>query len=288
MAVLYNSQNVDTRFSSILEPNLFYGSVFIPGVTCTDKYLIGPAGGIFVHKLATSACAVGTPGRDFTDEETQDALIPITLNNNYQKSKKIYGVQAAAVGIQLANENMALAIQEVREGWQQSALACLVQESTAATAVTAITVDNLKEDVIATRTQCVTAKGSANIMMCAPEYYGKVLLAAGAEFTPILNDKIAATGRVGNWLGFTYIEAPGASAASAKYYDNTGTLKTVSFAGLDYIMYNSETLSAVSNFETARLVDSENFVGSKAQVEMNTGFRVTNAALAYARKHTVG
>ena len=62
MSVMYNAQNVDEKYAAILEPNLYYGSIFVPGVTCTDKYQIGPAGGIFVHKLSTSAVEVGKPG----------------------------------------------------------------------------------------------------------------------------------------------------------------------------------------------------------------------------------
>lgn len=108
MSIQVNSQYVDEKYSSILEPNLYYGSVFVPGVTCTDKYLTGPAGQIFVHKLTTAAVEVGKPGRDFVDVETADELIPIQLNNNFQKSRKIYGIQAAEVGIALANENLRL------------------------------------------------------------------------------------------------------------------------------------------------------------------------------------
>ena len=55
---------------------------------------------------------VGTPGRDFTDENSSDTLIPIVLNNNYMKSKKVYGVQAAAVNTKLANESLSIATQE--------------------------------------------------------------------------------------------------------------------------------------------------------------------------------
>ena len=44
-----------------------------------------------------------------------------------------------------------------------------------------------------------------------------------------------------------------------------------------YVMYYHETLSVVSNFEVARIIDSERFAGSLAQVEMNTGYRVTNS-----------
>lgn len=88
MAIMYNQQNVDEKYSPILEPNLYYGSIFIPGITCSDEYEIGPAGGIFVHKLDTTECEPGTPGRDFEDEESKDELIPIVMNNNFLRSKK--------------------------------------------------------------------------------------------------------------------------------------------------------------------------------------------------------
>ena len=50
-------------------------------------------------------------------------------------------------------------------------------------------------------------------------------------------------------------------------------------------MYNHRALSIIDSFEAARLRDSEDFVGTKAQVEMNTGYRVTNKALVRVRKH---
>lgn len=283
MAVLYNAQNVDEKYSSILEPNLYYNSVMVPGVTFTDKYETGPAGQIYVHKLSTTAVEPGKPGRDFTDEETKDELIPIQLNNNFQKSKKIYGVQAAAVSFPIAEEKLSIAISECREGWMLSGIACLTQEGTAAAATAAIT--DVKADIVATRTEIVKAKGRANVVLCTPDFYGQVLLAAGKDFTPVMNDRIADTGNVGRWLGMTFVEANGATG-SLKYINNAGTTKTVAMTDVQYVMYYHEALSIISNFETTRIVDSENFVGSKAQVEMNTGYRVTNPTLVRVRKVT--
>lgn len=139
------------------------------------------------------------------------------------------------------------------------------------------------EAVIDTRTEIVKDKGRANVVMCTPEYYGLVLKAAGKDFTPSTNDRIAATGNVGQWLGFTFVEANGATG-SIKYYDHTGAQKTVDMSKVQYVMYYHETLSVVSNFEVARIIDSERFAGSLAQVEMNTGYRVTNSKLARVRK----
>lgn len=285
MAIMYNSQNVDEKYSPILEPNLYYGSIFIPGITCTDRYETGPAGAIMVHKLSTSACEVGKPGRDFTDEETKDTLIPILMNNNYLKSKKIYGVQASAVSFPLANENLSIAVQETGEGNQYGGLACLVQESKAATDTTEADAANVKHIILEARKQFAKGKGKADVMLCSPDFYTTVLEAAGDKMTPVMNDRINATGNVGQWLGFLFVEAPHLSAASAKYYDHTGTLKTVALDKVDFVMYNHNALSIIPNFETARLVDSEDFNGCKAQVELNAGYRVTNSDLALVHKH---
>ena len=283
MAVKYGQMNVDERYAQILEPNLYYNPVLVPGVTCTDEYETGPAGQIYVHKITTSAVEPGTPGRDFTDTAVSDTLIPIQVNNNFQRSYKLYGVQAAAVDFNLGEHALSTATQECREGWMLSGVGCLVNEATAATLTSAI--DDVKADIIATRTEIVKAKVRADVVMCSPEFYGKVLLAAGKEFTPTMNDRIASEGNVGVWLGMTFVEANGMTG-NLKYYDSTGSLKTVDCSEVQYVMYYHKALSVISNFEAARIVDSENFNGSKAQVELNTGYKVTNTVLARVRKVT--
>ena len=293
MAIKYGNLNVDEKYSRILEPNLYFDSILVPGVTYTDKYQTGPAGGIYVHKLDTTAVTVGTPGRDFSDEASSDTLIPILLNNNYMKSKKIYGVQAAAVDFDIANEQLATATQEIKESRQQSALGCLVQEGTKSNgaAITANAVDAVLDEAAKIK------KGKANVVFCSPDFYALVLKENGKDFTPAKNDEVAATGAIGDLYGFTWIRAAGLGEAEAKYYDSTGTLKTVALnkaatssadgSAVDFILYNSEALSIVDNLESYRIVDSENFTGSKAQAELNTGMTVTTGALVRVRTHTI-
>ena len=281
MAVKYGQMNVDERYAPILEPNLYYNPVLVPGVTCTDEFETGPAGQIYVHKITTAAVEPGKPGRDFTDTAVADTLIPIQMNNNFQRSYKLYGVQASAVDFDLGEHALSTATQECREGWMQSGLGCLVNEGTAAALTSAIT--DVKDDIVKTRAEIVKAKGRADVVMCSPDFYAQVLLAAGKEFSPSRNDRIADTGNVGVWLGMTFVEANGLTG-SPKYYDSTGTLKTVDCSKVQYVMYYHRTLSVISNFEAARIVDSENFIGSKAQVELNTGYKVTNNVLTRVRK----
>lgn len=285
MAVIYGQLHVDEKYKATLEPNLYHKSPFADDKTFTSKYQEGAAGGIFVHKLGTSAVEVGTPGRDFKDETLQDELIPVVFNNNYQKSKKIYGVQATAVSTPLANESLKVANEEVSEGWTLSGLACLIQEGTAATPTSAITAKTIKKDLIDVRKEIVSAKGSADVVLCSPEVYASILEQAGSEFIPQSNEFTNATGQIGKWMGFTVYEVSALAETEGKYYDSANGLQTVAFDKVDFIMYNHEALSIIPNFSVARLVDSENFAGSKAQVELNAAFKVTNKKLVRVRKH---
>ena len=97
------------------------------------------------------------------------------MNNNFQKSKKIYGVQAAAVSIALGNEQLQIATSEVGEGWSQSGLACLIKEGTAASDTSAITKANVKSKILAARTEVVKAKGKADVVLCTPELFSIIL-----------------------------------------------------------------------------------------------------------------
>ena len=292
MAIKYGNQHVDERYSSIFEPNLFTNAWLVPGATFTNKYMEGPAGGLYVHKLSNVAAVTpGTPGQDFNHVATQDELIQILLNNNFQKSRKIYGVQAAAVSAALANENLATAVQEIREGREASALACLYTEGTASTNTTALTADNIKAEILKERAALSKAKGKANVILCSPDTYALILTAAGKEFTPVRNERIQLGGQVGEWFGFTIIECNAlASSASVEYYDYSGAKKTVTSANLglvDFIMYYSEALSVVDNLNAMRMLDNvPDFIGTLAQVEVNSGYRVTNSNLVRVKKHT--
>lgn len=292
MPIQYNSQHVDEKYKPTLLANLFYKTFLIPGVTYQDV-TSDNNGGWFWHKLtSTGAAEPGTPGRDFVDEASSDNLVQCIYNNNYQKSKKIYGVQAAAVAFPLAEEQMALATQEVTEGRNLSALACLITEGTAASSDAAITTDNFLKEVLGVRKEVITAKGTADIVLCSPDFFATMLEFAGAKYIPTTNEKLlaaAAGGQVGSFLGMTWIEHNAFAHTSAiKYRDFAEATKIVTaddLAAVDFVMYDHNSFGLGDNFAQGRLIDSEMFTGSKAQVEENTGMRVLNAEMVRVRKH---
>lgn len=292
MSVIYGTQNVDITYSKFFEPNLYFNSWLIPGTSCTNKHQNGPAGAIYIHRMTNvSAVEPDKPGRNFEHIDGADELIPIMLYNNYQRSRKIYDATIGAIGASIAEESLAVATEEVRMGREQSALAALISQGTVTSSETQITADNVKEILLAERTAISKDSGRANVILASPDTYTALLRQVGNEFMPVLNEKIQMEGRVGQWFGFTVFECNGLSSSdSATYYDNDGKIVTVEASELnavDFIMYNSEAFSVVDNLSRYKLQDGGIiFNGVAAQVEVNTGFRVTNEKLVRVRKHT--
>lgn len=283
MSVLYGNQNVDEKYSSAIEPNLYSDTVMIPGVTYTDKYQTGPAGGIFVHKLDKgNKVKVGVPGRDFNDEAAKDNLIPIIFNNNFQKARKIYGVQANAVAFAMAEEYLADALAQTRESRQYSALACLVNEGTVSNDMEAVTKDNIVEKLTALRKQIKANKGKANYALVSVDAYAILLKLLGLQ---TVMDPAVVSGELIKRFGLAIIECNSFDEIEAEYYDKTGTLKTVDLTAVDMIVGYNEAFSLLDNFETYRLKDSENFSGTKAQVEFNSGMTVNSPLQVIIKKH---
>lgn len=282
MPVLYGNQHVDEKYSSTIEPNLYSDTVLIPGVTYTDKYQTGPAGGIYVHKLGKgNKVKVGKPGRDFNDEAANDDLIPIIFNNNYQKSRKIYGVQSASVSFRMGEEYLADSLNQTKEARQYSAIACMANEGTVSADTTPTTKANFVDKLTALRKQIKDNKGKANYALVSTDIYAIALSILGLQSA---NDPAIVSGELIKRFGLNIIECNSFDEEEAQYYDKTGTLKTVDLTDVEMIVGYNEAFSLLDNMEMYRLIDSENFNGSKAQVEYNSGMTVNGPEQVIVKK----
>ena len=89
-------------------------------------------------------------------------------------------------------------------------------------------------------------------------------------------DPAVQSGELMKRFGLSILECNSFDKAKAKYYNSANELKEVNLTGIDFIVGYNEATSILDNFETYRLRDSENFSGSKAQVEYNTAFKVNS------------
>lgn len=271
----YGNQYVDEQYLAGIEPNLYTDEVLIPGVTFSTDIVEGPAGGYFAHKLDDgNAVEPGTPGRDFNDEAAKDELIAVSYNNNFQKSRKIYGVQAAAVKFSAGEEYLTNSLNVTKQGRRYSALACMVYEGTDYNDTTAITKSNVVEYITSMRKAIKDAHGQANFMLVSTAVYNLCLQVLGLQSYA---DEAVKSAKLLERFGLAIIECNSFDKSDAKYYDYAGNLRTVDLSKVDMICGYNEAFKLDDNFAMYRLIDSENFAGSKAQVEYNTAMRVVSA-----------
>lgn len=234
----------------------------------------GPAGGYYAHKLSDGAeVTPGVPGRDFTDEAAEDELIQVSYNNNFQKSRKIYGVQAAAVAFNAGEAYLSNTLNVTRQGRRYSALACMAHEGTAYADTTETTEDNVVANIIEMRKAVKDGHGQANFLLASTAVYAAALKVLGLKET---EDSAIINAQLMKRFGLNIIECNSFDKDSVTYYDYSGTLQTVNLSNVEMICGYSEAFKLEDNFSTYRLIDSENFAGSKAQVEYNTAMRVVS------------
>lgn len=284
----YGGYNVSEKYSSIVAPNFYFDSIFQPGLTYSDQFQgeAENAGAVQIFRLAAKAAKdPKPPASDFTHGSADNELIPLLLNNSQQESTKIYNVQAQAVPYDMADSHLSQSVQVCREGWQQSGLACLVNEGTALSDTTPITAANVKSKIIVGRKTIRKQKASANVVLASVDTFSAMLEEAGDKYTPVTNDEMFQTGQVGKYLGMLWVECNMIDlTAAAKYYDHSGTLKTVDLTEVEYIMYDWRGFHIVDLLTMARLKDSENFNGSLAQVEIVSGYRLGDKNYAVVKK----
>jgi len=269
---------VDDRFSALVEPNLFDNNVFQPGITFTDKYFLGSAGQIFIHRLSKVTVTPGEPGQLFDDTNTADQVIQITLNKAFRRSERIFGATAAAVAYPVAAAHLEQAMADIRESWNREAALALVSDKidaqtnnviapVATGGITALSKTNIYENIVNDRAVLVNQGATPNVLLVTPAVYALLLQNEDFIRASDLGHTVMATGAVGMIAGLMVFEYQGLPTA----FDIGGVNRDI-----EYIMYDFDAFSILTNVEVMRLIDSERFNGSLAQVEIVSGYKVTN------------
>jgi hypothetical protein len=209
--------------------------------------------------------------------------VQVSYNNNFQKSRKIYGVQAAAVKFNIKEAYLANSLNVTKQGRRYSALACMANEGTVLDDTTPTTKDNVVEKIIAMRQAVKDNHGQANFILASTTVYAAALQVLGLKST---EDPAIKHAQLMERFGLNIIECNSFDKANVKYYNYAGELQTVDLTGIEMICGYYEAFKLEDNFAMYRLIDSENFAGSKAQVEYNTAMRVVSPKQIIVKKKT--
>lgn len=285
MALVVNGATVATAMSPIVEAGLYADEIFIEGKTFTSQYDVDSAGQIQVEKYSPDMeVKAKVPGSNFSDKDYNNTVISINCNNAFQYSQKVPAYFEATMTTSVKMNQTLRTTENVRIGRQKAGLAALVHGGTASTNNEAITETNFKEEFLKDRKILVDKFAKPNVAITSTEVYNIMLKLAGTEFTPSTNENVVTTGQVGYWMGILWVEAP-LLGGSLSFLNESGLEQSVDTANIDYVLYDYKAYSIIDKLTMLRVIDSEDFAGSKIQEEIDTGFKVTNADCVLVRKH---
>lgn len=287
---------VDDRYSPLVEPNLFAGNVFQPGITFTDKYQLGAAGQIFVHKPGVGTITPTHPGADFSDAIVQDSLVTIALDKQFNRSRKIYQATLNSVAYPQAAMEMETALAEIRDAWNLQAARSLVIDPAVTLDANITTAANLNGSdaysfIVSSRQKLREAKANPDTLIVSPAFYAKLLKAPEFQRSVQVDTDVIRNAFVGRVAGLNVYEYENLGAVIGNGVKiKEGTPSEITWVAatdeLEYVMYDSDAMSIVTSVEAVRLVEEPTrFVGVLAQVQIVSGFKLTNGARALIKVH---
>lgn len=280
---------VDDKYSALLEPNLFAKNVFQPNITFTAKYQTGPAGQIFVHKPGIGTVSPTHPGADFSDTIVQDSLITIALDQQFARSRKMYGVTQASVSYPMAAAEMEAAIAEIKAAWNLQAAKSLIGESSILVSdnlLTLTSASTIYGQIVDDRQKMRAAKANPNVLIVSPKVYGYLLKSDEFQRIGAIGDNTVSNGMVGRIAGLDVFEYESLNSAAVNGASIGGITWVAADDELEYVMYDSDAFSIVTSVEAIRLVEEPTrFVGTLAQVQIVSGFKLTNPSRALLKFH---
>lgn len=285
MAVI-NGVNVAEEYSKVVEPNLYPDSTLVPGVTFNPHTLEG-AGGRYIPKVTKGGVVDPTlPGQDYDFSNASDELIQIVANNSITPSKRIRNAQMASVSYPIVEENLSTLVSgSVKPSFNAQGIACLVNEGTVLADTSAITATNVKAYLINLRKQLRDKGANGNVLIVNTEIYSTILQAAGADFDNEVKNMINMEGGIGKWLGWVIIESNIFSLVTeGKYYDYTGTLKTVDFTKIELVAYDWQKFYVDTLIEMLKVQDATTFNGVEIVSEFINGYRVSDKDCVLVKK----
>ena len=285
--VIGGNASVATGMSPIVEAGLYADAIFIDGVSFTSQHSIGSAGQIQVEKYAGGrGVKPGVPGGNFADRGYVNTVVNINVNNSFRDSVKVPTYFEATMPTPVLMNKTLEVTKRVGTGRQESALAALVAQGTTSADDEALTKDNIKSKVIEARSGLRKKHAKPNVVIASVDTYALMLEAAGKDFTPMYNDDVIRQGKIGLWLGMLWVEADllDGSTNDYQYLTEAGVATTVDTSDVDFIMYDFMAFSLIDRLDALRIKESEQFVGSKVQEEICSGFRVTNANCVLVKK----
>jgi hypothetical protein len=183
---------------------------------------------------------------------------------------------------------METAIQEVRSGWTLAAYKALIGTASVINSdniLTVVAADTIYDQIVADRQKLVATGVKPDTLIVSPATYGLLLKSDEFQRTGAIGDSTVAEAVVGRIAGMNVVEYEAADSGAVDG-QTIGGITWASGDLMEYVMYDHDTFSIVTSVEAIRLVEEPTrFVGTLAQVQIVSGFKVTNVARVLLKFH---
>ena len=199
----------------------------------------------------------------------------------------MYNVTANTVAYPIAAAEIETAAQEVAQGWTKEAVTNLIETTSIIVSdniTTLATASTIFDQIVEDRAKLVKLGARPDVIVVSPSVYALLLKSDEFQRTGMIGDQAVAGGRVGTVAGMTVVEYQALDTAAVDG-QTIGGITWASGDELEYAMYDHDAFSIVSSMNMARVKDSERFNGVLAQVEVVSGFKVTNPSRALLKFH---
>ncbi len=276
------SFTANNTMTNYVESVLYEDPVFTDGVTFTSEHRVTGAGQVEIPKrVVDSLVNPAKPGGKFEPTDYKNEMIAVTFNNAYMMEKEVHEYTALSVPYDVKYDAVDSVTTTIRDSRQRSILGALLPEYSGEPKEM-ITVDNIKDIILDARAVLKKKNVTGAVVVCSVDFYTTMLKVAGTEFMPVYNDSVVREGRVGKWMGITFIESNLlGEEGELQFYDHAGDLQAKSAAGFQFVMYDHKAFSVIDSLAVSRVIDATDFVGVRVQEEIITGMRKTNEDCFY-------
>lgn len=221
--------------------------------------------------------------KDYVNTGASNTLITIPMNNFFDDSRKIYAAQATSLPYdKAATELTKLANKSARQN-ACTELACLATEGTKK-AGEEITSANIKQTILDDQSAIRNTGANPTIAVCTPEFYAKLVIAAGESLKTVEADNRWLSAIVGSFLGIYWVSSPLLAKTDVTYINAAGTKTAAAFTDVDYVMWDGSKFAAINRINEFAIKDGGAvFAGSAACMSSMLGVKLLEATACIVR-----
>lgn len=299
MATVISGVNCAENYQKVAIYGSSVGDPVEPGIGCLneDDFDTIDAGSVSIFYESSNSIRIPTATpKDYTGTEASNTLITIPLNNHFSDSRKVFSAvstslpydKAAAELTKLANQSA------LSNGCAE--LACLIKEGTTIDGAYTNPTDDASKTAFNTYLMNYVSKvrtkgANPTIAVCTPDFYSKVVIAAGSSFASEEANVRWMNATAGRYLGVLWVSSPILINENLSYYNSAGVLNSVNpvTSGVNFVMWDGTKFAAINRILDFAIKDGgASFAGQAACMSSMLGVKLLEQSACVVSTTTTG